>query len=98
MRNKGRLVAKGYTQEFRVDFEESFAPLTRMEAIRILLTYACHKRIKLFQIDVKSAFLNGFIKEGVYVEQLSGFEDVKFPNHVFKLHKALYGLKQAPRS
>ena len=98
MRNKAWLVAKGYTQEFGVDFKESYAPMVRMEAIRILLAYACHRCIKLFQMDVKSAFLNGFIKEEVYVEQPPGFEDAKFSNHVFNLHKALYGLKQAPRS
>ena len=98
MRNKARLVAKGYTQEFGVDFEESYAPVARMEAIRILLSYACHRRIMLFQMDVKSAFLNVFIKEEVYVEQPPGFEDAKFFNYVFKLHKTLYGLKQALRS
>ena len=98
MRNKVRLVAKGYTQEFGVDFEESYAPVARMEAIRILLPYAYHRRIKLFQMDMKSTFLNGFIKEEVYVEQIPRFEDAKFSNHVFNLHKALYGLKQVPRS
>ena len=98
MRNKVRLVAKGYTQEFGVDFEESYALVARMDAIRILLPYACHIHIKLFQMDVKSAFLNRFIKEEVYIEQPPGFEDAKFFNHVFKLHKALYGLKQAPQS
>ena len=95
---KPRLVAKGYTQEFGIDFEESYALVTRMEVIQILLGYTCHKRIKLFQMDVKSAFLNGFIKEEVYVKQPPRFEDSKFSNHIFKLHKALYGLKQAPRS
>ena len=93
MRNKARLVAKGYTQEFGVDFEESYATVARMEVIRILIAYTCHRRIKLFQMDVKSAFLNGLIKEEVYVEQPPGFEDAKFSDHVFKLHKALYGLK-----
>ena len=92
-RNKAKLVAKGYTQEFGIDFEESYAPMARMEAIIILLAYACHKWIKLFQMDVKSAFLNGFIKEKVYVEQPPRFKDSKFPNHVFRLHKALYELK-----
>ena len=98
IRNKARLVAKGYTQEFRIDFEESYALVARMEAIGILLAYACHKRIKLFQMDVKSTFLNGLIKEEVYVEQPLGFEDSKCLDHVFRLHKALYGLKQTPRS
>ena len=68
VRNKARLVAKGYNQEFRIDFEESFAPVVRIEAIRILLTYACNKGLQLQQIDVKSVFLNGYIKEDVYVE------------------------------
>ena len=96
--NKARLVAKGYTQEFEIDFEESYTPVARMKEIMILLAYVCHKQIKPFQMDVKSAFLNGFIKEEVYVEQTPNFEDSKCPDHVFRLHKALYGLKQAPRS
>ncbi|KAL4383102.1 hypothetical protein GQ457_15G016830 [Hibiscus cannabinus] len=98
VRNKARLVAQGYTQEEGIDFDETYAPVARMEAIRMLLAFACHHEFKLFQMDVKSAFLNGFINEEVYVEQPSGFEDPKFPNHVFKLSKALYGLKQAPRA
>ncbi|GMJ08622.1 hypothetical protein HRI_004531400 [Hibiscus trionum] len=98
MRNKARLVAQGYTQEEGIDFDETYAPVARMEAIRMLLAYACYHDFKLFQMDVKSAFLNGFINEEVYVEQPPGFEDSKFPNHVFKLTKALYGLKQAPRA
>ena len=96
MRNKVRFVAKGYTQEFGIDFEESYAPMARMKAIRILLAYVSHKWIKLFQMDVKSAFLNGFIKEEVYVEQSLRFKDSKCLDHVFGLHKELYGLKQAP--
>ncbi|GMI79777.1 hypothetical protein HRI_001647000 [Hibiscus trionum] len=98
VRNKARLVAQGYTQEEGIDFDETYAPVARMEAIRMLLAYACYHNFKLFQMDVKSAFLNGFINEEVYVEQPPGFEDSKFPNHVFKLTKALYGLKQAPRA
>ena len=98
IRNKARLVAKGYNQEFGIDFEESFAPVARLEAIRILLSYASNKGFKLQQMDVKSAFLNGYIKEDVYVEQPLGFECIDFPNHVYKLDKALYGLKQAPRA
>ncbi|KAK8674769.1 hypothetical protein V6N13_032872 [Hibiscus sabdariffa] len=98
VRNKARLVAQGYTQEEGIDFDETYAPVARMEAIRMLLAFACHHEFKLFQMDVKSAFLNGFINEEVYVEQPPGFEDPKFPNHVFKLSKALYGLKQAPRA
>ncbi|KAK8623109.1 hypothetical protein V6N13_118002 [Hibiscus sabdariffa] len=98
VRNKARLVAQGYTQEEGIDFDETYAPVARMEAIRMLLAFACHHDFKLFQMDVKSAFLNGFINEEVYVEQPPGFEDPKFSNHVFKLSKALYGLKQAPRA
>jgi hypothetical protein len=97
-RNKARLVAKGYAQVAGLDFEESFAPVARLESIRILLAYATHHSFKLFQMDVKSAFLNGPIKEEVYVEQPPGFEDDRYPDHVYKLSKALYGLKQAPRA
>ena len=96
--NKSRLVAQGYLQEEGIDFEESFAPVARLEAIRILCAYACYKDFKLFQMDVKSAFLNGYIKEEVYVKQPPGFEDHRHPHHVFKLKKALYGLRQAPRA
>ena len=92
-RNKARLVAQGYSQEEGIDFEETFAPVARLEAIRILLAFAVSQSIKLFQMDVKSAFLNGYIKEEVYVEQPLGFEDHKYPNYVFKLSKALYRLK-----
>jgi transposase InsO family protein len=98
VRNKARLVAQGYTQIEGLDFEETYAPVARLEAIRILLAYACAHDIKLYQMDVKSAFLNGIINELVYVEQPPGFEDEKKPNHVYKLKKALYGLKQAPRA
>ncbi|WP_264802584.1 reverse transcriptase domain-containing protein, partial [Bacillus sp. CN2] len=98
VRNKARLVAKGYSQKEGIDYEETFAPVARLEAIRILLAFAASKGFKLFQMDVKSAFLNGYIEEEVYVQQPPGFENPKFPNHVFKLHKALYGLKQAPRA
>ena len=97
-RNKARLVAKGYSQVEGLDFDETFAPVARLESIRILLAYATHHEFKLYQMDVKSAFLNGPIKEEVYVEQPPGFEDEEYPNHVYKLHKALYGLKQAPRA
>jgi hypothetical protein len=94
-RNKARLVAKGYTQVVGLDFEETFAPVARLQSIRILLAYVAHHSFKLFQMDVKSAFLNGPIKEEVYVEQPPGFEDDWYPDHVYKLSKALYGLKQA---
>ncbi len=98
VRNKARLVAKGYNQEEGIDFDETFAPVARLEAIRLLLAFACSKDFKLFQMDVKSAFLNGYINEEVYVEQPPGFENHQYPNHVYKLNKALYGLKQAPRA
>jgi hypothetical protein len=97
-RNKSRLVAKGYAQVAGLDFEEAFAPVARLESIRILLAYAAYHSFKLFQMDVKSAFLNWPIKEEVYVEQPPGFEDDRYPNHVYNLSKALYGLKQAPRA
>jgi hypothetical protein len=92
-RNKARLVAQGFTQVEGLDFEETYAPVARLEAIRMLLAFASHNDFKLYQMDVKSAFLNGPIQELVYVEQPPGFEDPKFPNHVYKLQKALYGLK-----
>jgi hypothetical protein len=97
-RNKARLVAKGYSQVEGLDFDETYAPVARLESIRILLAYATYHGFKLYQMDVKSAFLNGPIKEEVYVEQPPGFEDSEYPNHVYKLSKALYGLKQAPRA
>jgi hypothetical protein len=96
--NKARLVAKGYSQVEGLDFDETFAPVARLESIHILLAYATHHDFKFYQMDVKSAFLNRPIKEEVYVEQPPGFEDEEYPNHVYKLHKALYGLKQAPRA
>jgi hypothetical protein len=97
-RNKASLVAQGFTQIEGLDFGETYAPVARLESIRILLAFATHHNFKLYQMDVKSAFLNRAISELVYVEQPPGFEDSKFPNHVYKLHKALYGLKQAPRA
>ncbi|KAK1648446.1 hypothetical protein QYE76_066251 [Lolium multiflorum] len=96
--NKARLVEPGYSQVEGVDFGETFAPVARLESIRILLAFAAHNGFKLQQMDVKSAFLNGPLHEEVYVKQPPGFEDPHFPDHVFKLKKALYGLKQAPRS
>ena len=98
VRNKARLVAQGYNQEEGIDYEETFAPVARLESIRMLLAFACHKNFVLYQMDVKSAFLNGYIMEEVYVSQPPGFQDHKYPNHVYKLKKALYGLKQAPRA
>jgi hypothetical protein len=97
-RNKARLVAKGYSQVEGLDFDETYAPIARLESIRILLAYATYHGFKLYQMDVKSAFLNGPIKEEVYVEKPPGFEDSEYPNHVYKHSKALYGLKQAPRA
>jgi hypothetical protein len=81
-----------------LDFDETFTPVARLESIRMLLAYAIHQRFKLYQMDVKSAFLNGPIKKEVYVKQPSDFESEEYPNHVYKLYKALYGLKQAPRA
>ncbi|KAI4312534.1 hypothetical protein MLD38_037340 [Melastoma candidum] len=98
VRNKARLVAKGYSQSERIDYDETYAPVARLKAIRLLLAYACYNDFKLFQMDVKSAFLNGEIKEDVYVDQPPGFEDPKKHDHVYKLDKALYGFKQAPRA
>jgi hypothetical protein len=98
VKNKARLVAKGYSQVEGLDYGETFSPVARLEAIRILLAYASSHKMKLFQMDVKSAFLNGFINEEVYVEQHPSFEDATYPNHVYRLHKALYGLKQAPKA
>jgi hypothetical protein len=95
-RNKARLVAKGYSQVKDLDFEETFAPVARLDSIRILLAYVTHHGFKFYQMGVKSAFLNFPIKEEVYVEQPPGFESEEHPN--YKLHKALYGLKQAPRA
>jgi hypothetical protein len=97
-RNKARLVAKGYSQVKGLDFDETFAPIARFESIHILVTYATHYDFKLYQMDVKSAFLNESIKEEVHAEQPPGFESEEYPNHVYKFHKALYEFKQAPRA
>nr|GFA69498.1 hypothetical protein [Tanacetum cinerariifolium] len=98
IRNKSCLVVRGYRQEEGLDFEESFTLVARMEAIRIFLAYVAHKSFTVFQMDVKTAFLHGSLKENVYVCQLEGFIDADHPSHVYKLKKALYGLKQAPRA
>ncbi|GKA64507.1 retrovirus-related pol polyprotein from transposon TNT 1-94 [Tanacetum coccineum] len=98
LKNKARLVAQGFKQEEGIDFEESFAPVTRIEAIRIFVANAAHKNMTIYQMDVKMAFLNGELKEEVYVSQPGGFVDQDNPSHVYKLKKALYGLKQAPRA
>nr|GEV91833.1 copia protein [Tanacetum cinerariifolium] len=97
-RNKARLVEQCYNQQEGIDYDETYALVARLESIRILLAYACDLDFKLFQMDVKSAFLNGFINEEVYVAQPPGFIDFEKPNHVYKLKKALYGLKQAPKA
>nr|GEY86962.1 retrovirus-related Pol polyprotein from transposon TNT 1-94 [Tanacetum cinerariifolium] len=97
LKNKARLVARGYRQEDGIDFEESFAPVARLEAIRIFLAYAAHKNMVVYQMDVKTAFLYGNLREEVYFSQPDRFVDQDNPNHVYKLKKALYGLKQAPR-
>jgi hypothetical protein len=98
VRNKARLVAKGYSQVEGLDFVETFAPVARLEAIRILLAFAAFKGFKLYQIDMKNAFLNGVIHEEVYVRQPPGLESLKYPDRVYKLSNALYGVKQAPRA
>nr|GEV71113.1 hypothetical protein [Tanacetum cinerariifolium] len=98
LKNKARLVACGYRQEEGIDFEESFAPVARLEAIWIFLVYVAHKNMVVYQMDVKTAFLNGNLREEVYVSQPYGFVDQDNPNHMYKLKKALYGLKQAPRA
>ncbi|KAI3715061.1 hypothetical protein L6452_22027 [Arctium lappa] len=98
IRNKARLVAQGYTQEEGIDYEEVFAPVARIEAIRLFLAYASYMKFKVYQMDVKSAFLYGSIEEEVYVCQPPGFENPSYPDMVYKLKKALYGLHQAPRA
>nr|GEX17330.1 hypothetical protein [Tanacetum cinerariifolium] len=98
IRNKSRLVAKGYVQKEGVDFEESFAPVARLEAVRLFIAYVAHKSFTVYQMDVKTAFLYGPLKEKVYVNQPDGFVDPYHPEKVYRLKKALYGLKQAPRA
>nr|GEX36591.1 hypothetical protein [Tanacetum cinerariifolium] len=98
LENKAHLVARGYGQEEGIDFEESFAPVARLEAIRIFPAYAAPKNMVVYQMDVKTAFLNGNLREEVYVSHPNGFVDQDNPNHMYKLKKALYGLKQAPRA
>jgi len=97
-RNKVRLVAKGYSQQLRVDFHETFAPVARLDTVRALISLAAQKGWLLYQLDVKSAFLNGELKEEVYVEQPQGFVIQGEEEKVYKLRKALYGIKQAPRA
>ncbi|GJY82790.1 retrovirus-related pol polyprotein from transposon TNT 1-94 [Tanacetum coccineum] len=97
-KNKARLVAQGYSQEEGIDYDETFALVARMESIQIFLAFATYMNFKVYQMDVKSAFLNGKLKEEVYVKQPPDFESSEFPDYVYKLDKALYGLKQAPRA
>nr|GEY07570.1 retrovirus-related Pol polyprotein from transposon TNT 1-94 [Tanacetum cinerariifolium] len=98
LKNKARLVAKGYRQEEGIEFEESFAPVARIEEIRIFIANATSRNMNVYQMDVKTDFLNGELKEKVYVSQPEGFVDPDHPTHVYRLKKALYGLKQAPRA
>nr|GEV96694.1 retrovirus-related Pol polyprotein from transposon TNT 1-94 [Tanacetum cinerariifolium] len=98
LKNKARLVAKGYRQEEGIDFEESFAPVTHIEAIRIFIANTTSKNMTIYQMDVKTTFLNGKLKEEVYVSQSEGFVDPDHLTHVYRLKKALYGLKLAPRA
>ncbi|GKB45495.1 retrovirus-related pol polyprotein from transposon TNT 1-94 [Tanacetum coccineum] len=97
-KKKARLVAKGYRQEEGVNFEESFAPVSRLEAILIFIANATNKNMTIYQMDVKTAFLNGELHEVVYVSQPEGIIDCDNPNHVYRLKKSLYGLMQAPHA
>ncbi|GJT96866.1 retrovirus-related pol polyprotein from transposon TNT 1-94 [Tanacetum coccineum] len=98
IRNKARLVAKGYSQQEKIDFKESFAPVARLEAVRLFVAYVAHKSFPIYQMDVKTSFLNGPLKEEVYVNKPDGFVDPHHPDKVYHLKKALYGLKQAPKA
>nr|GFB73067.1 retrovirus-related Pol polyprotein from transposon TNT 1-94 [Tanacetum cinerariifolium] len=98
IRNKSRLVAKGYAQKEGVDFEESFAPVARLEAVRLFIAYAANKSFTIYHIDVKTAFLYAPLKEEVYINQPDGFVDPYHPDKVYRLKKALYGLKQASKA
>ncbi|GJY33873.1 retrovirus-related pol polyprotein from transposon TNT 1-94 [Tanacetum coccineum] len=89
---------RGYSKKEGIDFEELFAPVARLEALRMFVAYAAHKNFTIYQMDVKTAFLNGPLKEEVFVRQPDGFVDPDFPNHGYRLKKALYGLKQAPNT
>jgi hypothetical protein len=98
VRNKSRLVAQGYSQKEGIDYEDTISPVACLEVIRILLAFSVAKGFKLYQMDVKSAFLNGVLEEEVFVRHPLWFESEKYPHPVYKLRKALYGLKQAPRA
>ncbi|GJR84479.1 retrovirus-related pol polyprotein from transposon TNT 1-94, partial [Tanacetum coccineum] len=96
--NKARLVAKGYAQKEGIDFEESFAPVARLEVIRLFIVYTAYKSFPIYQMDIKIVFLYGPLKEEVYVNKPDGFVDPYHLDQVYRLKKALYGLKQAPRA
>ena len=98
VRNKERLVCKGYSQQERIGYEKTYAPMARIEVVRLFLAYAAHKKFKVYQMDVKSAFLNGEIEEEVYIEQPEGFPLTNDKDMVCRLKKTLYGLTQAPRT
>ena len=98
IKNKAKLVAQGYSQQEEIDYTKTFTPVARLEAIRLLISYAVNHGIILYQMGVKSAFLNGVISEEVFVKQPPGIDDLKHPDHVYKLKKSLYGLKQTPRA
>jgi hypothetical protein len=98
IKNKFRFLCKGYAQVEGVDFEETFAPVARLEAIRMFLAFSSYKKFKVYQMDVKSAFLNGNLEEEVYIEKPEGFQLNNKGDYVCKLKKSLYGIKQAPRS
>ncbi|KAI3767795.1 hypothetical protein L2E82_18204 [Cichorium intybus] len=98
VRNKAKLVAKGYSQIEGIDYDETYAPVARLKAIRIFLAYAAHKNIIVHQMDVKSEILQGDLHEVVYLQQPPRFEDLSHPNHVYRLNKDVYGLKQSPRA
>ncbi|GKC94000.1 retrovirus-related pol polyprotein from transposon TNT 1-94 [Tanacetum coccineum] len=98
LKNKARLVARGYRKEEGIDFEESFTLVARLKAIRIFIAFAAHMNMVVYQMDVKTTFLNGILREEVYLSQPDWFVDPENPNHVYKLKKSLCGLKQAPRA
>ncbi|GJV80301.1 retrovirus-related pol polyprotein from transposon TNT 1-94 [Tanacetum coccineum] len=95
---KGRHAIKGYGQQEGTDFEESFSPVAQLEDVRMFVAYTAQKNFTIYQMDVKTAFLNGPLKEEAFVTQPDGFVDLDFSNHVYRLKKALYGLKEAPRA
>ena len=98
VRNKVRLVCKGYSQQEGIDYEETYAPIERIEVVRLFLAYVAHKKFKVYQMAVKSTFLNGELKEEVYIEQPEGFPLIDDKDMVCRLKKTLYGLKQAPKT